>query len=461
MIETKHIIFFLGSALCVPAGIMLSLYSRWFLNFVFMAMVFGTCQPETLFGLPTDINFLSREWYRGSTRGIEVSYLDLLALILLFSSLAVRRRERRPMYWPPLLLCMLAFFFWALLDLAFISDPKIFGVFELTKVARGILLFLAVVAYVRSPKELYCFLYAVIAAVGYETWICLVHRYFYGLVRIRGTFPHPNSLSMYSLQTVPIFIAAIFSNGISTRLRAICIVAYTAAAGCVLLSISRTGFAVLVLLSGLSFALCTSFRLSPRNIGLALLGLLIGGLMVAKAWDSVMSRLGGFNFDQEYLSEEGDRGSYFRQATPIMNDYGLFGLGLNNWSYWVSNRYAAQTGYQMDHYPSLYAAPERKQQAPPAHNLYLLTAAELGWPGLLLLLALFARCLYLAARGLRSTASDWPGRLRIGVFLGLCAMMMQSWTEWEFRQTPMFFLGHISMGIMVVLYVHTRARRPV
>ena len=91
MFESKYIIFVVASIVCVPTGILLASNYRKIHDFVFMFLVFGTCMPESLMGLPTDINFFSREWYRGSTRGIEISYLDLLAIILLFSSLSFGR----------------------------------------------------------------------------------------------------------------------------------------------------------------------------------------------------------------------------------------------------------------------------------------------------------------------------------------------------------------------------------
>ena len=91
--EDKYIIFMFGTFIFVPIGIAFARSNTRILNLVFIALVFGTTQPETFLGLPTDINFLSREWYRGSTRGIEISYLDLLALILLFGGLSVRARE--------------------------------------------------------------------------------------------------------------------------------------------------------------------------------------------------------------------------------------------------------------------------------------------------------------------------------------------------------------------------------
>src|SRR5690606_11559334 len=79
----KEIVFFGGFILCVPVGILLAVVSKRFQGLVFAALVFGTTNTAGLFGQPMDINFISREWYRGTTRGIEITYLDLLTIILL------------------------------------------------------------------------------------------------------------------------------------------------------------------------------------------------------------------------------------------------------------------------------------------------------------------------------------------------------------------------------------------
>ena len=455
--ELKYIIFFIATLVTVPVGALLAANHQKTRDFVFAALVIGTTQPGSIFGLPSDINFLSREWYRGSTRGIEISYLDLLAMILLVGSLLARRREGNKMFWPPSLGLLIAYFGWCTLSVALLSDPKIFGLFELTKILRGIILFVAVVAYIRGPREIIVFLWALVAAIGYEAAICLRDRYIYGIHRIRGTLEHANSLSMYALQCVPIFIVSFFSREISPRLRNACIVAFVAASGCIMLSISRTGFAALVLLTACTVTLSTGFRFTTRNVSLAALVILLGTLMTLKSWDSVVERLVTFDFQREYFTQEGDRGSYFRQAAPIMRDRPVFGTGLNNWSYWVSNKYAAEAGYLAEPYESTDFPPERRGQMSPAHNLYVLTAAELGWPGLLILLILFARWIAITGSAIFIVQKDLMARLRIGAFLSLCGILLQSWTEWEFRQTSMFFLGHIIMGVAAVLYYHGRA----
>lgn len=456
LLEAKHIIFFAGSAICVPIGILLALSSRRIHDFVFIFLVFGTSMPAGLMGFPTDINFLSREWYRGTTVGVEVSYLDLLAVVLLVSSVFVRQREGKRFFWPPSLALLLIYFAWCALNVVAFSDPKIFGLFELTKIARAILLFLAVCAYIRSPREIHLFVWALVGTIFYEAFICLRDRYVYGFHRIRGTLAHPNSLSMYCLQSAPIFVASFFARDISKALRIACMLAYVAAAGCVLLSISRTGFAALIVLSGAAFALGTGLRLTPRNIGLALLGTLLIAAMVLKSYDTIMERLGGFDFEKEYLSEEGDRGSYFRMAAPALEDKPLTGVGLNNWSWSISGTYGLRAGFDMNPYPSQHDPPMGGWQVAPAHNLFLITVTEIGWPGLILFLLFLIQSLWITGIVVLRRQDRILPLVRLGAFLSLCGVLMQSWTEWEFRQTSMFFLGHIIMAVGATLYYHQR-----
>jgi O-antigen ligase len=458
--EYKYLIFIVGSAVCVPVGILLASQWRRFHDFIFMFLVFGTCMPAGLFGFPTDINFLSREWYRGSTRGIEISYLDLLAVVLLVSSIAVRQKEGRKLFiWPPTYTLLVIFFGWCALNVAVFSDPKIFGLFELTKIMRSMLLFIAVVTYIRSPREIQLFVWALVGTIFYEAIICLRDRYLWGVHRVQGTLGHPNSLSMYALQCVPIFVVSYFAKDIPRMLRWACLPAFMAAAGCVLLTISRTGFAALLLLSAGAFLLGTGFRPTLRNVSIACLGALLVSLMVVKSWDTIMSRLGGFDFQEEYLTEEGDRGTYFRQAAPAIEDKPFTGIGLNNWSWSISKTYGPMAGFPMDPYPSLHHAPGGGWQVAPAHNFFLLTITELGVPGLLILVAFLIQSLWITGIALIGKRDILVDLIRLGAFLSLCGVLLQSFTEWEFRQTPMYFLGHIVMAVGASLHYHLRKAR--
>ena len=460
--EMKVPIFVVAFILIVPAGILLATSIQRIRNFVFMFLVCGTCQPGSLFGLPTDINFLSREWYRGSTRGIEVSYLDMLAIILVFSSILSRQREGIKLFWPPSLGILLLFFVWCALDVIGFSEPKIFGFFELTKIFRAILLFTAVAFYLRGPNELRLFLWALILTIGFEALVCLMDRYAYHFHRIRGTAGHPNALATYCVMLAPLFITTVFASDTTPWLRRASAVAFLCATGCTLLTISRTGFAALMLVTALAYLYSNGVKLSPRKIGFTVLGAIFLLLMVVKSYNSLASRFEGTDLEREYLSEEGDRGTYFRVGMPAIRDNPVFGMGLNNWSYWVANRYGPMMGFANIPYPGPDRAPAlnpvtgKRERAgmPPAHNLYLLTLGEVGFPGFLLFMALFIRWLTMNGSVVLLRKNDLIASTRAGAAIGLLGAMIMSWTMWNFRQTGTFFMAHIIMAVGAVLYYH-------
>ena len=100
-----------------------------------------------------DVNFVTRYWYRAATRGFEISLVDILAISLLISSLLLPRPGHRRWFWPASLGAMIIYFLYCCFSVA-ISEPKLFGLFELSKILRGILVFLAAAVYVQTEREL-------------------------------------------------------------------------------------------------------------------------------------------------------------------------------------------------------------------------------------------------------------------------------------------------------------------
>src|SRR5882724_984425 len=122
-----------------------------------------------------DVNFVSREWYRGTSRGFEFSVIEILSLSLLVSSILVPRRGESHAYWPASLGFMVLFFSYAAVNVA-ISDPQIYGLFELFKLVRGMILFLAVAFYLRSEREMRLLILALGAAVCCQGLLALKER---------------------------------------------------------------------------------------------------------------------------------------------------------------------------------------------------------------------------------------------------------------------------------------------
>jgi len=162
------------------------------------------------------------------------------------------------------------------------------------------------------------------------------------------------------------------------------------------------------------------------------------------------------------------RGYYIRIAKSIVADR-TFGVGLNNWSYWVSQKYGPLLGYRFVPYKGTDKEPSRKipensnvddAQAAPAHSLAALTAGELGWPGLVLFALLWMRWFYMAVSFLWKRSSDPMKRIGVGIFFALSALFLQSLTEWVFRHSPIYYTAHIILGVLAALcFVRKKEKR--
>lgn len=444
----KDLIFFGGLLLCIPVGTALAAYSRRARDLAFGALVFGTTISDRL-----DINFLSHEWYRGTTRGIEVSFVDFLALSVLLGALLAARRERFRPYWPTSLFMLLAYFIYSCINVA-LSEPRLFGLFELTKIVRGVIVFLAAAYFVRGRREVKILLWAICIAVAFESGVALRDRYVLGMHRISATLNHPNILSMYSCIAVGLLIPQAFSAA-PARLRALYGVCATLAAGCAILSVSRMGTFTLAVVASVAVFSSVGLRLTVRNVVTLVVVAVIAGGMFAKSWQTLAERYGQASLEEEYFDEDLEgRGMYFRLLVPIIRER-FFGVGLNNWSYWVSSKYGAEAGAHYTAYDGVNGAPSGVQAAP-AHNLGVLTIGELGWPGLLLLGCIWAQWFWMGAVFLVRQRPDVVTRYGTGAFCAMLAIFLQNLTEWEFRNTKIFFFAHILMGALSAIYFANR-----
>ncbi len=434
-------------------GSVVACLSKRMRDLFFALLVFSSPLIERL-----DLNYVSREWYRGTSRGFEICVSDILAFSLLVSAVLVPRRGQSRWYWPPSLGLMLLFFFYCCFNVG-ISEPRLFGLFELFRYVRGFVLVLAVAFYVRSQREIHWFLFSLGLVIGFESLLALKQRYFDGFHRVFGTLDESNSLSVLLCTSAPVMVAAVTS-AIPKPLKLFC--ALTIPLACVgeILTISRAGVIILgVVLLGATLS-TASLRFRPRTIVCALVILLGAGGLLAKSWKTLGTRFAESTLKQEYGNKKNlGRGYYIRIARAISNER-WFGVGLNNWSFWVSNYYGPKQGYRFvpyrgtEHEPSTIIPPSSNvdmAQAAPAHNLGALTLGELGIPGLVLFTVLWFRWFGMAGSFLRPRSPDPVRRIAVGIFFGFCGMFLQCLTEWVFRHLPLYYTFNVLLGVLMSL----------
>jgi len=333
---------------------------------------------------------------------------------------------------------------------------------------RGIVFVFAVALYLRSERELRLFVYGLASMICFQGLLALKQRYVDGGYRIPGTVDDANSLSMLLCLTAPPLVAAINSR-FPLRLRLLCGAGVALAIVAEVMTISRAGITTLSCMLAATTLATIPWRVTARKvIWASVIAVAVGGI-AAKSWHTVMSRFDETNLKAEYASHRNlGRGYYLRVAASIVRQ-NWFGVGLNNWSYWVSNRYGPQLGYRFVPYRGINTKPSQKipsgsnvdeAQAAPAHCLGALIAGELGIPGLALFALVWARWLHLGASFLWPRTADPMRRMGVGLFFGFCGMFLQSLTEWVFRQPPLYFMFHVLLGVVASLYfIKRRAAR--
>lgn len=408
---------------------------------------------------PLAINFDSHFWYRGTTRGFEFSIVDVLAIGVLMGSLLRPRPGEKRWFWPASLGLMLFFFLFACANVGY-SDPKIFGLFELSKMLRGIIIFLAAAMFVRGNRELSILVLALCADAVFEGALGVKEK-IGGNFRVPGTLEDPNSLSMYLCAIAPIFVAA--ANSDLPKFVRRCSIIALLAAGCgIVLTVSRAGIPIFAFVVFGCALMCVSWRITIKKIYVAFFLMLCMGGLFYKASDMIKARWSGDSFRNEYSNKTSmdSRGYYLRLMAAMEREH-FWGVGLNNWSYWVSKKYSKYVQpYEPDNdYDQLPPTDYDIRQvirdnhyAAPAHCLAALTVGELGVPGFIIFGLLWLRWFQMGLRFLWPRWSDATMRLGVGIFFSTCGIFLQSITEWVYRQSHIFLTFNVLIGTLAALY---------
>ena len=459
--ETKHYIALIVLVALSCGTVLLTLFSQRLRDLAFFAMVAGAVLSERF-----DVNFLGEYWYRGTSRGIGVSLIDVLALGILAATLISPRYPRRSWFIPAGFFLYLAYFAYCIFSVVHAWDWHL-GVWELVNIPRAMLITLATAAFVRTRRELALIVVALSCAACVEGLFTFKQRFLGGMYRPAGTLDHANSLSMYLCLISPVLLAGALSD-FHKYIRWFAIFAAGIAGLCVLMTLSRMGLPAFGLVMGGTLAACVTWRITQRKLIVAAIVSLLGTVAVAKCWDLLAARFGSATLTEEFVDIEGEnRGIYWRWAGMIIED-DPFGVGLNNWSYAVSKTYGARVGFGYEDYDDIKNAPEKAdlpsiRYAPPAHALAALTLGETGIPGCILFLLVWARWFQVGTGFLwRRLNPDPMHRLGIGFLFGAAGIFLQSLTEWTYRQPAMFLTFHMMVGALASLHYarkHASERR--
>ncbi len=375
-------------------------------------------------GLVTDVSFA------GDSHGLEVALVDLLALALVFARPFPLRRV--PYRWV-LALYLLA----AACSVLPAVAPAQVG-YYLWKLLRGYLLFFAVVRAGGSLPVAMAILRGMAAGALYEFYLVMQQRYL--VYQSPGSFSHQNSLGM----VMNLFLVTVVALVLARRSDWLVTVAPATGLVVVLLTRSRGALIFLAVGVALVFVLSSLRRFTGRKAVVAVLGATLALGVLAWSARRVVER-----FERAPAASMDTRWQFEEAAAMMLRDHPA-GVGANHFSWSMRHGgYADRAGLT---YGDRYAT---------VHNLYWLTAAELGWFGLAALVLLLLRPLVDALRGAwRASRQDLRGDLLLGLGVSLLMCYLHSTVEWIWRETEVSYVFWTLVGLAGALAAAVRLDTP-
>ncbi len=431
----KFVAFFALFFLSVPVMTLAATTSARARGWLVTALLFSTALGDI-----ANINFVSWELYRGPDRGFELNLADLITWSLLPTLLFLSSRRPRllPYNWG----FMAAFFALALLTSVGVDRP-LFTAFTLFKLVKHYLVYWVVINCLAQDVPLQAIWRGLIAIGILVTALALKQKYGDGIFRVRGPFDHSNGIPLYLHVAMPVLL--LWGLAAKNPLGRRALLSITVALGMVFVVVATQSRAGQVLVLGnLVVALVLANRryrtggVRKASLAIVLLALL-GGL---KSTDSILERFRTAPEQSRIAREELNR-----TAELMIADHPLMGVGLNQFSH-----VAATT-------PRYYMHKEvlaNERQSSVAHHIYLLTAAEMGYPGLIVFLIIMGRFMWPCLRHgfCRDSRMSLP---LFGCFLGFTAVHLQGFLEWGLRISPVIYLFIMMSAFSVVLTERVRA----
>ncbi|WP_197466299.1 hypothetical protein, partial [Oleiphilus sp. HI0080] len=233
MSELKYVIFFTVLLIGVPVGYFLALRYKWIENLVFFLFVFFTCEM-------VDINFISMETYRGTSKGFEFGMVDIAMYIILL--LAVKRSPVYGVRWfPP---GSILYIIYLLISVSSIvhADVYIYSAFEITKMLRMLLYFWIAFQYIQTSEHIEMFMSSVGIVIFYIFTSVVKQKYLLGMFQTMGPFPHQNSLTLYISILGSLALAKVLNDRSANA--PLWFLLFGMSAFCVLSTLSRAGLAL-------------------------------------------------------------------------------------------------------------------------------------------------------------------------------------------------------------------------
>jgi len=412
MSELKYVIFFAVLLLGVPFNYMMVKKYPKYEKVLWFLLLFFTCNM-------VDINFVSMEEYRGTSKGFEIGMVDIVVFSLL--AVVIGRKDQYPIKRPPGTFLYFTYFFFSLLSLVN-SDVLVYSFFELWKMLRMYIFFYVVYNMIRKFEDITELMVIISLITIFITYVVLKQKYLMGIFQTYGPFPHQNSLVLYMIVFGSMLLAILLNKEDGKLFYWLPV--FGMAGIDIISTLSRGGMAMFSLAVFIVFFLSYSNKFTLRKLGITLMFLLLGSGVLYKALDTITERI-------ETAPEESlDVRVQLAIAAQKMANDKILGVGLNNFGLKINDPYP---------YGNHIPKKDAYEKGGLVETIYLMIAAETGWHNLGVFIIFL---LYFYAKNVRNyfRLKGSPYRyIPIGIIGGLTAIYIQSTLEWVLKQTNNFY----------------------
>ena len=415
----KYWIFWLSLAGVPVLSWLLSLNHRW-LRWAIFGMVLGLYVYQ-----PTAINFLSHEWYTGTSRGMEISLIHLLALAVL---LALALRGKRYRFFPEPGIRLYAVYFLLCLPSLLNADDAVIGWLEVWKMILLFPFWHAVYRYLRATGDVGCVVVA-LAVFVLADFVSVLHQHYGGRFQVCGVFPTWNSLGAGMNLLGAVFLAGYLQLGLRRWMGWLCAAACVGAAVSTIWSYSRASIATMPVAYGMAALGSLIGGERRRRVLVRLTPVALAGVVgLCIAWGHLVDR---------FVNAPKQSGETRREmaycAHEMIKDHPFAGVGINNVTLNMQSPHPYRDRAEV-------MMGKELNTGGIVETLYLLVGAECGIPTALALIAWFGWHVLVGLKGtwtLRRT--EWHF-VAAGLAGGICANILQGTLDWALRQPMNLFL---------------------
>ena len=414
----KFVVLFLALTVLVPWVALKASKSEVWRKIIVGLIAFDLFNPQ-------HINIVSDENYRGDSRGIEVTTVDLMLLAMF----VCQRLRKEPGFGGTRFVGIRLLYLTAVL-LSFGATPDAFRSFySLWKLLRMYFAFDVLATAFADTGLLSAGLYGLAAGVISQGLLAFKQKYVFHMVRVIGSQSHPNSLAMICNLVFPVAFALLLSG----KGRKVALATVVLAGLCDIFSLSRGGMMMFVLASFIVYAGSFARGLTRRKVTVLALSVVAGIAVLAKSADTIINRFVNAPKESEQARV------LFNAAAKMMANEHVFGIGINQFSTVLDHGgYADRLGI---------ASVDRNGIA---HHIYWLTAAELGYFGLGTFLLMLLTVLLVGVRAARIPGVR--GDIALGLVAGLVVTYMQGTAEWIMRQTTFSYAFWLVAAMIAAIW---------